>query len=57
MSWGRVARRWTQFRDSARQQWRRPTEGELEAAADRMASGTQLAEWAAARHEIDPIHK
>lgn len=56
MSWGRVAGSWKQFKDCARRQWARSSDG-LEAAVVRKASRKQLAEWAAARHEIDPIHK
>jgi len=57
LNWDRIAGNWKQLKGCARQRWRRPAGNELEAAATREASEKQLAEWAAGRHDVDPIHK
>ena len=57
MNWEGIAGGWARFTRRASQRWHGPTEGELERAASREASRKQLAEWAAGRHVIDPIHK
>jgi uncharacterized protein YjbJ (UPF0337 family) len=57
LNWDRIAGNWKQFKGFARRRWGRRTEDDLEAAATSEASKKQLAEWAAGRHDIDPIHK
>ncbi len=73
MNWNRIAGNWKQFKGSARQQWGRLTEDDLEVVAGkrehlagmiqeaygitREASRKQLSEWLARQHKTDPIHK
>jgi hypothetical protein len=53
VNWDRIAGGWKQLR----RRWGRPTLDELQAAVIREARKKQLAEWAAGRHDADPIHK
>jgi len=73
MNRNRIAGNWKQFKGSARQQWGRLTEDDLEVVAGkrehlagmiqeaygitREASRKQLSEWLARQHKTDPIHK
>ena len=73
MNWDRIEGNWKQFKGSARQQWGRLSEDDLEVVAGkrdhlagkiqeaygitREASEKQLAEWLARQHKIDPLHK
>jgi uncharacterized protein YjbJ (UPF0337 family) len=73
MNWDRIEGNWKQFKGSARQQWGRLTEDDLEVVGGkrerlagriqeaygitREASEKQLAEWLARQHKIDPLHK
>jgi hypothetical protein len=53
MKWDRIAGNWKEFR----LRWGGRTEDELAVAAVRESRKKQLAEWAAGRHDADPIHK
>jgi uncharacterized protein YjbJ (UPF0337 family) len=73
MNWDRIEGNWKQFKGSARQQWGRLTEDDLDVIAGKRehlagkiqeaygitkeAGEKQLAEWLARRHKIDPLHK
>ena len=73
MNRNRIAGNWKQLKGSARQQWGRLTEDDLEVVAGkrehlagmiqeaygitREASRKQLSEWLARQHKTDPIHK
>ena len=73
MNWDRIEGNWKQFKGSARQQWGRLTEDDLEVVGGkrerlagkiqeaygitREASEKQLAEWLVRQHKIDPLHK
>jgi hypothetical protein len=56
MNWGCIAGNWRHFKRRAKR-WGRPADVDLDVPAAREASKKQLAEWAADRHDIDPIHK
>ena len=57
MNWGSIAGNWEHLKGRAMRRWGRLTEDDFEAAASREASEKQLADWAAGRHDKDPIHK
>jgi uncharacterized protein YjbJ (UPF0337 family) len=73
VNWDRIEGNWKQFKGSARQQWGRLTEDDLEVVGGkrerlagkiqeaygitREASEKQLAEWLVRQHKIDPLHK
>jgi len=73
MNWDRIEGNWKQFKGSARRQWGRLTEDDLDVVAGkreqlagkiqeaygitREASEKQLAEWLAREHKLDPLHK
>jgi uncharacterized protein YjbJ (UPF0337 family) len=73
MNWDRIEGNWKQFKGSARQQWGRLTEDDLEVVGGRRehlagkiqeaygitreASEKQLTEWLARQHKVDPLHK
>lgn len=56
MNWDCIGGTWKRIKGSARRQWGRRTEEDLDVAA-RRASEKQLAEWLAREHKNDPIHK
>jgi hypothetical protein len=57
LNWRCVAGSWRLLKRRARR-WGRPGKAAVDMAVDtRQASEKQLADWAAGRHDVDPIHK
>jgi hypothetical protein len=56
VNWRCIAGNWRHFKRRAKR-WGRPTQGDVGVAPSREAGKKRLADWAADRHDIDPIHK
>jgi hypothetical protein len=56
LNWRCVAGNWRILMRRARR-WGRPAKVAVDVADTRQASEKQLADWAAGRHDVDPIHK